>query len=162
MSSSLTPKQVTENALREKAKLEAQVNCLQSQLGQLSSVKKKEFERQGVPTIKRSILDPKERKAIPIAPLVKEMKKEGHSGLEEVITLTLRSIFPSSKVNWTRIFSLIGYERLSEFLITKMSRMRRKSSLWPSSSKSMPPFGGLMLWPRDLEKGKPRSALGIK
>ena len=50
-----------------------------------------------------------------MAPLVKEKKKEGHSGLEEVITLTLRLISPSLKVNWTQIFFLIGYERVFDY-----------------------------------------------
>ena len=59
---------------------------------------------QGVPRNKKSILGPKERKAIPMVPLVKEKMKEGHSGLEEVTTLTLRLISPNLKVIWTRIF----------------------------------------------------------
>ena len=97
-----------------------------------------------------------------MAPLVKEKKKEDHSGLREVTTLILRLISPNLKVTCTRTFFLIGYERLNGSLITKMSRKRRKPSLWPSSSESMPPFGGLMLWPRELKRGKPRFILGIK
>jgi len=41
MSSSLTPKQVAEQALREKAEIEAQVKYLQTQLGQLLEEKRK-------------------------------------------------------------------------------------------------------------------------
>jgi len=41
MSSSLTPEQVAEQALREKAELEAQVKYLQSQLGQMLKEKRR-------------------------------------------------------------------------------------------------------------------------
>jgi len=44
MSSSLTPEQVAEQALKEKAKLEAHVKYLQSQLGQLMQEKSKRKE----------------------------------------------------------------------------------------------------------------------
>ena len=41
MSTSLTPEQVTEQALREKAEQEAQVKYLQSQLGKMMKEKKR-------------------------------------------------------------------------------------------------------------------------
>ena len=72
--------------------------------------KKREGARevQEVPRNKKPGLNPKERRAIQMAPLLKEKKKEGHFGLEEVTTLTLRLISPSLKVNWTRIFSRLA------------------------------------------------------
>ena len=49
MSTSLTPEQVTEQALREKAEQEAQVKYLQSQLGKVMKEKKR------VSTFKRDL-----------------------------------------------------------------------------------------------------------
>ena len=49
MSTSLTPEQVTEQALREKAEQEAQVKYLQSQLGKMMKEKKR------VSTFKRDL-----------------------------------------------------------------------------------------------------------
>jgi len=99
MSSSLTPKQVTENALREKAKLEDQVKYLQSQLGQLSSVKK-EFERlKESHETRASFFNPREKKATQMAHLVMKVKKEGHFVLEGEETLILRLTMPSLRAN---------------------------------------------------------------
>ena len=47
MSSSLTPKQVAEQALKEKAELEARVKYLQSQLGQLVYMKQRNQRSSG-------------------------------------------------------------------------------------------------------------------
>jgi len=163
MSSSLTLGQVAENALREKAEVEAQNKYLQKQLGKLLEETRRGLRNSRSPTDQEVRCRLEEEGTIPMAPLVREKKKEGHSGLEEVITLTtLRLIFSNLKVIWTRIFFLIGYARLKGSLITRRSRRRRKSSLWHLSSASIPQFGGLILWPRELEKGRTRSALGIK
>jgi len=80
--------------------LEAQVNCLQSQLGQLSSVKKKEFERlKESHETRASFLYPREKKATQMAHLVMKVKKEGHFVLEGEETLILRLTMPSLRAN---------------------------------------------------------------
>ena len=50
MSSSLTPEQVPENALREKAEMEAQLKYLQAQLKQLMDEKRRNLRNSRSPT----------------------------------------------------------------------------------------------------------------
>ena len=85
-------------------KWKPKTSIFKNNLDNFSQKREGAWEIQGAPRNKKPVLDPKERKAIQMAPLVKEKKKEGHSGLEEVTTLTLRLISLSLKDNWTRIF----------------------------------------------------------
>ena len=50
MSSSLTPEQVAENALRERAEMQAQIKYLQTQLGQLMEEKRRGLRNSRSPT----------------------------------------------------------------------------------------------------------------
>jgi len=50
ISSSLTPKQVAKNALKERAEMEAQIKYLQTQLGQLMEEKRRSLRNSRSPT----------------------------------------------------------------------------------------------------------------
>jgi len=104
MSSGLTPEQVAKNALREKAEVEAQNMYLQKHLGQLLEERGRGLRNSRSPTEQEVRFRPKGEESHPMPPLVKGKKKAGHSGLEEVTTLTLRLIFPNLRVNSTQIF----------------------------------------------------------
>ena len=99
MSSSLTPEQVAENALRKKAKLEAQNKYLQKQLGKLMEERRRGLRSSRSPPDQEARSRLEEEETTPMAPLVKGKKKEGHSGLEEVTTLTLRLVSSLSLIH---------------------------------------------------------------
>ena len=82
MSSSLTLKQVAEQALREKVEMEARVKYLQTQLGQLHR-KGVAWENQESPMWKDTQKNPNGRKTTRMVPLVKMVKQEAHFGLKK-------------------------------------------------------------------------------
>jgi len=65
MSSSLTPEQVAENALREKAEVEAQNKYLQKQLGQLLEERRRDLRNSRSPTEQEVHLGPEEEGSHP-------------------------------------------------------------------------------------------------
>ena len=65
MSSSLTPEQVVETILKEKAELEAKVKYLQTQLGQLLEEKRRHLRNSRSPTEQGPRIDPDEEESYP-------------------------------------------------------------------------------------------------
>ena len=161
MSFSLTPEQVAENGLREKAEVEAENKYLQKQLGQLLEERRRGLRNSRSPTDQEVRFRPEGEESHPHGSSSegeeegRPFRSRGGNNLDFKVDIPEfeAHLDPDLFLDWVRtIERVFDYKDVSD---------EKKVKLWPLSSESMPPFGGLMLWPRELERGKPRSVLGI-
>ena len=126
MSSSQTPEQVAEQALRDKADLEAQVKYLQTQLGQLLNERKKWMHGSSSPRIEEAPIRHRE-----------DERMHGYASSEEEVSmrspwprreahLDFKVDIPELRDNSIQTTSLIGFKLWSESLNTKTSRTTRR------------------------------------
>ena len=155
MSSSQTPEQVAEIALRERTEMQAQIKYLRAQLGQLMDEKRRGLRNSGSPTEQGEASHPngssseEEGEGRPF-------RTRGNKNLDfRVDILEFEGqLDPDSFLDWLRTV-----ERVFDY---KDVPDEKKVKLVALKLQSMPPFGGLTWWPKELERVKQRSVLGIK
>ena len=126
MLSSLTPKQVAKQAVRERAEMETRVKYLQTQLGQLLEEKRGRIEAPTGPITVLFLMSPRGRKT---ASMGVQVKKAPLDDPKEGVRATLETsklISLDFKANWTRITSWIGFKPLRESLNIKTFQMTRR------------------------------------